>query len=481
MTNYPRSRSFSRRQALADMTNGFGTLALAAMLHQQSDAATRPEVDFVSDPLAARLGHHAARAKRVIFLFMPGGPSQVDLFDSKPLLHKRDGEKQTFVHPISGRERTERLRRSPFKFSRHGQSGTPVSELFPEVARCVDDIAVINSMHADNVNHNGACLQMCTGEQAFSRPSMGAWLLHGLGTENQNLPGFVAISPNQPAQGAPLWGSSFLPAAFQGTFVQDLDNPIRNIGNERFSSTSQRTQLDLLGKLNGLHKEQNPAESVLDARIAAFELAFRMQQQAPEAFGRSQQTLATQQAYGLDNPVTEIFGRQCLLARQLVERDVRMVMLFHTKSSVASACQLWDHHTKVEPGLIDTCAATDKPIAALLTDLKQRGLLQDTLVVWSGEFGRTPTTEGEKGTGRGHHPFGFTTWLAGGGIKGGIVHGTSDEFGWHAAEDKVHVHDLHATILHLMGLDHKRLTYRFGGRDFRLTDVSGSVVKSLFT
>ena len=467
-------RFISRRQALANLTSGYSTLALASLLHEPSAAA--PNVQG-GDPLAPRRGHHAARAKRVIFLFMPGGPSHVDLFDPKPLLTRRDGEKQTFVHPISGRKRTEKLRRSPFRFGFHGENGTPVSELFPNIAKCVDDMAVINSMHADNINHNGACLQMCTGEQAFSRPSVGAWLLHGLGTENQSLPGFVSISPNQPAQGAPLWGSSFLPAAFQGTFVQDLDQPIRNIGNQRFSRRTQRSQLDLLRKLNELHKEQNPAESALDARIGAFELAFRMQQQAPAAFDISRQTRSTNRAYGLDHPVTETFGRQCLLARQLVERGVRMVMLFHTKSSVASACQLWDHHTNVEPGLVDNCAATDKPIAALLTDLKQRGLLEDTLVVWSGEFGRTPTSEGE--TGRGHHPFGFTTWMAGGGIKGGIVHGASDEFGWHAAEDKVHVHDLHATILHLMGLDHERLTFRFGGRDFRLTDVSGDVVTEL--
>ena len=287
------------------------------------------------------------------------------------MLDQRDGEPQTFVYPISGRTRTEHLRRSPFRFSQHGESGTPVSELFPKIAQCVDDIAVINSMHADNINHNGVCLQMCTGEQAFARPSMGSWLLHGLGTENQNLPGFVSISPNQPAQGAPLWGSSFLPAAYQGTFVQDLENPIRNIGNARFNPRSQRTQLDLLRQLNELHKQQNPAESALDARIGAFELAFRMQQEAPQAYDISQQTAATNQAYGLDNPITETFGRQCLLARQLIERGVRMVMLFHTKSSVASGCQLWDHHTKVEPGLIDNCAATDQPIAALLTDLKQ--------------------------------------------------------------------------------------------------------------
>ena len=462
----------SRRGALKNMGAGFGAVALANMLHQVSAGApTR------LDPLQARPGHHRATAKRVIFLFMPGGPSHVDLFDPKPLLSRRDGESQTFIHPISGRKRTEKLRRSPFRFTRHGQCGTPVSQLFPEVARHVDDIAVINSMHADNVNHNGACLQMCTGEQAFSRPSVGAWLLHGLGTENQNLPGFVSISPNQPAQGAPLWGSAFLPATFQGTFVQDLDHPIRNMGNSRFGITTQRQQLDLLHQLNDLHKENNPAESALDARIGAFELAFRMQQRAPEAFDLQHQSAATERAYGLNDPVTDIFGRQCLMARQLVEQGVRMVLLFHTKSSVASACQLWDHHTDVEPGLIDTCAATDKPIAGLLGDLKQRGLLDDTLVIWSGEFGRTPTSEGE--TGRGHHPFGFTTWMAGGGVKGGMVHGSTDEFGWHAAADHVHVHDLHATVLHLMGLDHERLTYRFGGRDFRLTDVSGNVVQQL--
>ncbi|MBB76364.1 MAG: sulfatase [Planctomycetaceae bacterium] len=464
----------TRRAALGRMAGGLGTLALASMLDSVGLADGSG-----TNPLAAKSGHHPARAKRVIFLFMPGGPSHVDLFDPKPLLTQRDGQNQTFVHPISARKRTEKLRRSPFRFTRHGDSGTPVSELFPEIARHVDDMAVINSMHADNINHDGACLQMCTGEQAFARPSVGSWLLHGLGTENQNLPGFVAISPNQPAQGAPLWGHSFLPASFQGTFVQDLENPIRNMGNSRFDLASQRHQLDLLRELNDLHKERNQNESALEARIAAFELAFRMQQRAPAVFDLQHQTSFISRIYGLDDPLTEIFGRQCLMARQLVEQGVRMVLLFHTKSSVASACQLWDHHTNVEPGLVDTCAATDKPIAGLLTDLKQRGLLEDTLVVWSGEFGRTPTSEGE--TGRGHHPFGFTTWLAGGGVKGGVVHGSTDEFGWHAAEDQVHVHDLHATLLHLMGLDHERLTYRFAGRDFRLTDVSGNVVPELLS
>ncbi len=464
----------TRRAAIGRMAGGAGAIALASML-DSIGAFANP----TPNALAAKTGHHTAKAKRVIFLFMPGGPSHVDLFDPKPVLTRRDGQSQSFIHPISGRTRTEKLRRSPFRFTRHGQCGTPVSELFPEVARHVDDIAVINSMHADNINHDGACLQMCTGEQAFSRPSVGSWLLHGLGTENQNLPGFVAISPNQPALGAPLWGNAFLPAAYQGTFVQDLEKPIRNMSNPRFDLASQRQQLDLLQQLNHLHKQRNRNVSELDARIASFELAFRMQQDAPAAFDLEQRTAATSRAYGLDNPVTEIFGRQCLMARRLVEEGVRMVLLFHTKSSVASACQLWDHHTNVEPGLLDTCAATDKPIAGLLGDLKQRGLLDDTLVVWSGEFGRTPTSEGK--TGRGHHPFGFTTWLAGGGVKGGIVHGATDEFGWHAAEDHVHVHDLHATILHLMGLDHERLTYRFGGRDFRLTDVSGNVVNGVLS
>ena len=462
----------TRRAAIGRMAGGAGAIALASMLDSIGAVASP-----TPNALAAKTGHHTAKAKRVIFLFMPGGPSHVDLFDPKPVLTRRDGQSQSFIHPISGRTRTEKLRRSPFRFTRHGQCGTPVSELFPEVARHVDDIAVINSMHADNINHDGACLQMCTGEQAFSRPSVGSWLLHGLGTENQNLPGFVAISPNQPALGAPLWGNAFLPAAYQGTFVQDLEKPIRNMSNPRFDRASQRQQLDLLQQLNHLHKQRNGSVSELDARIASFELAFRMQQDAPAAFDLEQRTAATSRAYGLDNPVTEIFGRQCLMARRLVEEGVRMVLLFHTKSSVASACQLWDHHTNVEPGLLDTCAATDKPIAGLLGDLKQRGLLDDTLVVWSGEFGRTPTAE--NGNGRDHNPHGFTMWMAGGGIRPGLVYGRTDEYGYYAVENKVHFHDLHATVLHLMGIDHQKLTFRYSGRDFRLTDVHGEVVPDL--
>ncbi|MEP6673018.1 MAG: DUF1501 domain-containing protein, partial [Chthoniobacter sp.] len=328
-----------------------------------------------------------------------------------------------------------------------------------------------------NINHNGACLQMNTGEQAFSRPSLGSWLLYGLGTENQNLPGFVVISPAQPAQGAPLWSSSFLPASYQGTLVSDLKNPIANLGNARFSAAQQRTQLDLLAELNGLHRAPREEDSRLSARIESFELAFRMQREAPEAFDVERESPETKKLYGLGEPVTDTFGKQCLMARRLVERGVRMVQVYHTATSKRSSCQLWDQHGNLREELANNCAATDQPVAALLQDLKARGLLEDTLVIWGGEFGRTPTAEGTNG--REHHPFGFTMWLAGGGVKGGLVHGATDEFGWHAIQDKVHVHDLHATILHLMGFDHEKLTYRYAGRDFRLTDVSGRVVSEI--
>jgi hypothetical protein len=473
----------SRRRMLEDCTSGFGMLALAGML---SDRALGAEatgagagglLNPVFNPLAVKPPHHAAKANRVIFLFMPGGPSHVDLFDPKPRLAEDNGKPLPFEKPKLMRTKTGNLLGSPFKFQKYGQAGIDVSELFPHVAGQIDDICVIRSMVADNINHNGACLQMCTGEQAFCRPSMGAWMLYGLGSENQDLPGFVAVSPNQPAQGAPLWGSSFLPASYQGTYVSDVDNPIGNLKNARFSPATQREQLDLVKRLNEVHRQQHPEESELSARIASFELAFRMQAEAPEAFNINAESQATKHLYGVDDPVTEIFGKQCLLARRLVERGVRFVQLFHTRSSKASACQLWDQHSGLKQGLIDNTAATDLPIAGLLKDLKMRGLLEDTLVIWGGEFGRTPTAEGADG--REHHPFGFTMWLAGGGIKGGTIHGATDDFGWHAIQDKVHVHDLHATILHLMGLNHERLTYRYSGRDYRLTDVYGDVVPQI--
>jgi hypothetical protein len=473
-SKYTQPSPVSRRQMLRHCTSGFGSLALAGLLAQESAAM---EEVAGQNPLSAKAGHHLPKAKRVIFLFMPGGPAHVDLFDPKPKLAEMNGQPLPSKQPKATAAPAPVLMQSPFKFQKHGHAGIDISELFPRVASCADNLCVIRSMVADNSNHNGACLQMNTGEQAFSRPSMGAWILYGLGSETQDLPGYVVISPNQPAQGAPLWGSSFLPASFQGTYVSDVNKPMSNLRNPRFSPAMQREQLDLMKRLNAAHRQNRESESQLNARIASFELAFRMQAQAPEAFDITRESQTTHRLYGIGDPVTDHFGKQCLLARRLVERGVRFVQLFHTRSSKASGCQLWDHHGGVRQGLIDNAAATDVPIAGLLKDLKSRGLLQDTLVIWGGEFGRTPTLEGKDG--RGHHPFGFTMWLAGGGIKAGTIHGATDEFGWHSVQDKVHVHDLHATILHLLGLDHTRLTYRYSGRDFRLTDVYGNVVQQI--
>lgn len=445
---------------LANWGTGFGMLGLAGLLADEARAAGPP-----------------AKAKRVIFLFMSGGPSHVDTFDPKPRLMAETGKPLPFAKPSLERTKTGNLLGSPWQFKKHGQSGTEVSELFPKVAECVDDMCVIRSMVADNINHNGACLQMNTGEQAFSRPSLGSWLLYGLGTENKNLPGYVVISPAQPAQGAPLWTSSFLPAAYQGTLVSDLKNPIANLTNAKLSDRHQREQLDLLQQLNTTHKAARPGDSQLEGRIQSFELAFRMQREAPEAFDVEKESPETKKLYGLDNPLTETFGRQCLMARRLVERGVRMVQVYHTATSKRSSCQLWDQHGGLRAELPLNCVSTDQPIAGLLKDLKARGLLKDTLVIWGGEFGRTPTAENADG--REHHPFGFSMWMAGGGVKGGLAYGSTDEYGWHSVEKKVHVHDLHATILHLMGIDHTKLTYLYGGRNYRLTDVYGTVITDI--
>jgi hypothetical protein len=469
--------SWSRRHFLRRFASGFGMLGLAGLLAEEGFARNSSDAAPLQDPLAVRQPHHAARAKRVIFLFMSGGPSHVDTFDPKPRLVRDNGKPLPFEKPKLERTRTGSLLQSPFKFKKCGQSGIEVSELFPHVGSCVDDLCIMRSVVADNINHNGACLQMNTGEQAFSRPSLGSWLLYGLGSENQSLPGYVVISPSQPAQGAPLWSSSFLPAAFQGTLVSDLKNPIANLTNRGVSPQRQREQLDTLKALNELHLRQRQDDSQLSARIASFELAFRMQLRAPEAFSIDGESTATKRLYGIGEKVTDIFGTQCLLARRLVERGVRFVQVYHTQTSKRSSCQLWDQHGGLKTELPANCLATDRPVAGLLTDLKARGLLKDTLVIWGGEFGRTPTAENTDG--REHHPFGFSMWLAGGGIKGGMVHGATDEFGWHAVEDKVHVHDLHATILHLMGIDHRRLTYRHAGRDYRLTDVYGEIVQKI--
>ncbi len=456
----------SRRQLLQRAGAGFGSLALTALLADEARAATP-----AANPLAPKEPHFKARAKRVIFLFMPGGPSQVDTFDPKPELAKRNGKPSPKLY--LGKQRP--LLASPWKFKKYGQSGLEVSDLFPHVGGCIDDICVLRGMVADDVNHPGGCLQMNTGERVATRPSLGSWVTYGLGTENQNLPGFIAIGPGPLIEGARQYGAAFLPAAHQGTFVSDLKDPIKNLKNSTVTPERQRLELDALRKLNELHGAERADDSRLSARVESFELAYRMQVQAPDAFDLTRETDKTQKLYGLDRKETETFGRQCLLARRLVERGVRFVQLYHTTGGF----QPWDQHGDLKGGHSKNALATDLPIAGLLKDLKARDLLKDTLVIWGGEFGRTPAAEGTDG--RDHHPFGFTMWLAGGGVKGGMAYGETDEFGWDAVQGRVHVHDLHATILHLLGLDHEKLTYRHTGRDFRLPDVSGTPVKAILS
>ena len=461
----PIASPLSRRALLGQAGCGFGGLALADLLSREE---ARGEARGAA-PLAPRPPHFPPKAKRVIFLYMPGGPSHVDLLDPKPRLVIDNGKPLPFAKPRLERTKTGNLLASPWKFARHGEAGIEVSELLPGLASRIDDVCVVRSMLADNINHTGAALQLCTGEQAFSRPAMGSWLTYGLGSENENLPGFVVVCPVNVFQGAQLWASSFLPSSYQGTLVRD---PARPIANLAVGDRHQRATLDALHALNRRHAAGRAKSADLEARIESFELAYRMQAEAPEAFDLTRETAAMHRLYGTDRPDTELFGRQCLLARRLVERGVRFVQLFDAPVNNA-----WDHHGGLRDALPKRCRAVDQPVAALLGDLKARGLLDDTLVVWGGEFGRTPTAEGTDG--REHHPFGFTMWLAGGGVRGGMVHGATDEFGWHAERDVVHIHDLHATILHLMGLDHERLTVRWGGRDYRLTDVHGRVVRPI--
>jgi hypothetical protein len=459
--------TISRRHLLRRTGAGFGGVALSALLQEGQARAT---TTAAGNPLAPQPPHFVPRAKRVILLFMPGGPSQVDTFDPKPRLTADDGKPAPKAY--LGQQRT--LLASPWKFARHGQSGIDVSELFPHTARQADRLCVIRSMVTDDPNHPGGCLLMNTGERVFSRPSLGSWVTYGLGSENENLPGFMAIGPGPLIEGARQYGASFLPAAHQGTFVSDLDHPIRNLANSKVAAAQQRRDLDALARFNELHRANRADDSRLAARIAAFELAYRMQSEAPEAFDLTSETAATRRLYGLDEPATGVFGRQCLLARRLVERGVRFVQLYHTTGGF----QPWDQHSDLKGGHEKNALATDLPVAGLVADLQARGLLEETLVIWGGEFGRTPAREGTA-NGRDHHPYGFTMWLAGGGVRGGMIHGATDEFGWDAVEGRVHVHDLHATILHLLGLDHERLTYRHAGRDYRLTDVSGKVVHDI--
>jgi hypothetical protein len=450
---------------LGCLAGGFGTVGLAAMLGESSAA----------DLPAAKLGlpHHEPRAKRVIFLFMNGGPSQIDTFDPKPELARWEGKRLPVLdqntNKLLGKPRPlGNAFPSPWKFSKHGECGMDVSELFPHVARQADDLCLIRSMCCDSFFHAQGTMEMMTGSGLFLRPSMGSWLTYGLGTENRNLPGFVVLGDVMGnVDATKVFSSAFLPAEFQGTRLSNLKEPIPNLKSP-LEEAEQRAQLDVMQRLNARHLSRRAETSALNARIESFELAFRMQTVASDAFDLSQETEATQGLYGLNEAKTKDYGQKCLLARRLVERGVRCVVVNHTD---------WDQHSNLFAGHAKNAFAVDQPIAGLLADLKQRGLLEDTLVIWGGEFGRTPNTEGKDG--RDHNTAAFSMWLAGGGVKAGHIHGVTDEFGAYTTEGRTHVHDLHATILHLMGIDHERFTFRYGGRDYRLTDVFGNVVQDI--
>ena len=463
----------TRRRLLKTSAIGFGHLALRAMLADESKAEATS-----ASPLSAKAPHFPARAKRIVFLFMKGGPSHIDTFDPKPLLTRDDGKPLPFALPRVTFAQQSNLLKSPWKFKHYGESGLPVSDLFPHVAQHVDDLCVLRSLHGSNPAHGGALLKMHTGSDQFVRPSLGSWVTYGLGTENENLPAFVTVCPTLAHGGVNNWGAAFLPAYCQGTPIGNASlaasaAKIQHTGNLRIAPELQRRQLDLIAEMNRDHLETVGSDRALEGRLNAFELAFRMQSTMPEVQDLSTETEATRKLYGVDDPVTEDFGRQCLLARRFLERGVRFVQVTHSDSEVQ-----WDQHSDLYHGHTKNAVEVDKPIAGFLTDLKRRGLLKDTLVLWGGEFGRTPTAQGNNG--RDHNPHGFTMWMAGAGVKGGFAYGATDEYGYYAAENKMHLHDLHATILHALGLDHERLTYRYAGRDFRLTDVVGQVAHEIF-
>lgn len=466
----------SRRTFLQQTACGFGSLALAGLAQQKAAAAV--------NPLQSHLGHHPARAKRVIFLFMQGGVSQVDSYDYKPKLIQENGRIFDFADARSiaktGKGAPQRMMQPLWQFAQHGQSGRWASNLFPNINRHIDDLCFLHGMHTEGVAHGPATLFMHTGTTNSIRPSMGSWVTYGLGTDNENLPAFVSISPSLGNGGPRNYGNAFLPAVYQGTPLGRSGRPaaesnIKNIANGTWTAEQQRRQFELLGALNQRQAAHAPAgDSEIEAVIQSYELAWRLQNRAPDALNVSGESEATLSLYGINEKPTDNFGRQCLMARRLAERGVRYIQVNYGDNSNNPA---WDQHSNL-PKHGDHAAAVDKPIAGLLQDLKQRGLLEDTLVWWGGEFGRTPYAE-KNGTGRDHNPGGFTVWLAGGGVKAGFAHGVTDEFGHMAVEGKVHMHDLHATVLHLLGLDHERLTFRYAGRDFRLTDVHGRVVKEV--
>ncbi|MFN7735114.1 MAG: DUF1501 domain-containing protein [Pirellula sp.] len=484
----------TRRDFLRSTSCGFGALAaIGLMQNAQGNAACVPSACF--DPSGL---HHPAKAKRVIFLFMQGGVSQVDSFDRKPILEQRDGEMVPFDDPREFANTRklgspQRIMKSPWAFKQYGESGRWVSDLFPRMAEHVDKMAFVHSMHTDGVAHGPATLFLHSGAMNVVRPSMGSWAIYGLGSENENLPGFISIAPSIGNGGARNYGAAFLPAKFQGTPIGSAGKSELRIehitGGSSAGALEQSVRWQLQAELQRIQLQrrliknasdhdsfQIPDRDELDSLIASYELAARMQVTAPELFDLSNESEATQKLYGIDQKQTEAYGRRCLLARRLCEAGVRYIQVNYGDDSANPA---WDQHSNL-PKHADHAAAVDQPIAGLLTDLAQRGLLEDTLVWWGGEFGRAPYAE-KNGTGRDHNPQGFTMWLAGGGVKPGIAYGETDEFGQNAIVNKVHMHDMHATIFHLLGIDHERLTYRYAGRDFRLTDVHGRVVTPLFS
>ncbi len=457
--------SSSRREWLCRAANGFGGLALLEMMARG----------------ATKQPHYPAKAKSVIFLFMDGGPSQMDTFDPKPRLNKENGQKLPFQPPTTVFNISDKVFGSPFQFKQYGQSGAAVSELFPNVAQCVDDLCIIRSMVADHSEHTAANYFIHSGSGFQGRPSMGAWINYGLGSASENLPGFIVLDNGLiPPGGLDCFGAGFLPASYQGTVFRRGAHPIADL-EPKGSSELQRSKLNLLGKLNRGVLDQFGQVSEIEATISNYELAFRMQSEVPGLLDFANESEATKKLYGLDEEITSEFGRSCLIARRLVEKGVRFVELL---TPARKGLDRWDQHSAIENGHRINAQSTDKPIAGLLRDLKSRGLLDSTLVIWGGEFGRTPCAQMPDGgyvdkIGRDHNPFGFTMWMAGGGVKPGLVYGATDEYGYYAVENKVHMHDLHATILHLLGMDHTKLTYRYSGRDMRLTDVYGNVVKDI--
>ncbi|WP_298868045.1 DUF1501 domain-containing protein [uncultured Gimesia sp.] len=457
-------QQMNRRELLKLAACGLGGVSLSGLHHSESQAA--------SQPLAPKSPHHLPKAKRVIFLFMHGGPSQVDLFDPKPMLTKHDGKQLPF-EPAKNIDAVPKLLKSPWKFSQHGECGQWVSELLPHLSQHVDEMCVVRSMHSNGQSHGQAVCMMHTGSDNLVRPSVGAWVSYGLGTDNPALPSFVSLSPASGHGGPRNYGTAFLPAIHQATTIGrsgKLGNArIQYLGNQKITKYEQQKQLLLLQEINRDHLERLQRDEQVKGAIQSIELAFRMQSAAPEVLDLAQETKETQEMYGIGNKTTDNFARQCLLARRLSEAGVRYVEI--------STGNVWDQHSNLKKGHESNSLKTDQPIAALLTDLKNRGLLDDTLVVWGGEFGRTPIVQGTNG--RDHNPQGFTIWLAGGGIKKGFAYGNTDDYGYYAIENRVHIHDLHATMLHLLGLDHTRLNYRYAGRDFRLTDVYGNVVHEI--